>query len=97
MATVDDPITYRDAMTELQEIVTRLRDTVDVDVDDLVKDVARAKKLIDFCGSKIKKADVAIKTIVADLRAEDIQEVPDFPEPALTAPPANIENDIIPF
>jgi hypothetical protein len=54
---------------ELQKIVTGLRNTEDVDVDELVTDVARAKEPIDYCGGKIKRADVAIKAIVGELQA----------------------------
>jgi exodeoxyribonuclease VII small subunit len=67
MAEINQSPSYREAMAELQKIVTRLRNTENVDVDDLVKDVARAKYLIDFCGEKIKRADAEIKTIVGDL------------------------------
>lgn len=61
-------MTYRQAMGELKTIVDRLRDGEDVDVDELVVDVARAKELIDFCGAKVKKADAAIKGIVSELQ-----------------------------
>jgi exodeoxyribonuclease VII small subunit len=63
-------MTYRQAMAELTGIVNRLRDSENVDVDELVMDVARAKELIDFCGGKIKKADTAIKGIVSELQTE---------------------------
>jgi exodeoxyribonuclease VII small subunit len=68
MADLQEPPNYRDAMTELQSIVNRLRETEDIDVDELVRDVARAKELIDYCDSKIKRADTAIKTIVSQLQ-----------------------------
>jgi exodeoxyribonuclease VII small subunit len=64
-------MTYRQAMGELKTIVDRLRDNNDVDVDDLVADVARAKELIDFCGAKVKKADATIKGIVAELQTAE--------------------------
>src|SRR4051812_24107613 len=77
MAKADDdnnqPRSYREAMAELQDILERLRGSDDVDVDELVKDVARAKQLLDFCGGKIKRADAAIKTIVAELQAGQAQ------------------------
>lgn len=60
--------TYRQAMAELKTIVARLRDGEDVDVDELVADVSRAKELIDFCGEKVKKADATIKGIVSQLQ-----------------------------
>lgn len=64
-------MTYRQAVAELTGIVNRLRDSEDVDVDELVTDVARAKELIHFCDGKIKKADAAIKGIVSELQADD--------------------------
>jgi exodeoxyribonuclease VII small subunit len=64
-------MTYRQAMGELRTIVDRLRDGEDVDVDELVADVARAKELIDFCGAKVKKASAAIKGIVAELQTAE--------------------------
>ena len=64
-------MTYRQAMGELKTIVARLRDGEDVDVDELVADVARAKELIDFCGTKVKKADATIKGIVAELQTAE--------------------------
>jgi exodeoxyribonuclease VII small subunit len=64
-------MTYRQAMGELKNIVERLRDGEDVDVDELVADVARAKELIDFCGAKVKKADATIKGIVAELQTAE--------------------------
>jgi exodeoxyribonuclease VII small subunit len=70
---INESLSYREAMDELQQIVARLRETENVDVDDLVKDVARAKELIDYCGGKIKRADTAIKTIVGELQASDTQ------------------------
>ena len=39
-------MTYRQAMGELKTIVERLRDGEDIDVDELVADVGRAKELI---------------------------------------------------
>ncbi len=64
-------MTYRQAMGELKTIGERLRDGEDVDVDELVADVARAKELIDFCGAKVKKADATIKGIVAKLHTTE--------------------------
>ena len=64
-------MTYRQAMRELKTVVDRLRDGDDVDVDELVADVARAKELIGFCGAKVKKADATIKGIVAELQTAE--------------------------
>ena len=81
------PQTYREAMNELQEIVDRLRQTEDIDVDDLVKDVTRAKELIDFCGGKIQKAQVQIEKIVGELReSEEGEEEPEPKAPSVDTP-----------
>lgn len=65
-------LTYRQAMDELKRIVERLREAEDVDVDELLRDVSRAKALIDFCGSRIHHADVQIQNVLQGLRsAED--------------------------
>jgi exodeoxyribonuclease VII small subunit len=81
-----DQQTYREAMAELKEIVERLKHGEDVDVDDLVRDVARAKELIDYCGAKVKKADAAIKGIVAELQvAERTVAAPPKPPSAKVA------------
>ena len=84
----DQPKSYREAMGELEEILGRLRGSDDVDVDELVKDVARAKHLLDFCGAKIRRADAAIKTIVAELQAGQGQ-----PGPAEAAPGTGDDDD----
>lgn len=62
--------TYREAMDELQQIVMRLREADDVDVDELLRDVSRAKALIDFCGDKIRRADVQIQNVLRALRSD---------------------------
>lgn len=61
------PQTYREAMQELQEIVRRLRETEDLDVDELVRDVTRARELLDFCDGKIERAGVVLRQIVTQM------------------------------
>ncbi len=68
MSKLTRDLTYRQAMDELQQIVGRLRDTQDVDVDELLRDVSRAKTLIDFCGSKIRHAGVQIQNVLHSLQ-----------------------------
>jgi hypothetical protein len=81
-------------MGELKRIVERLKSGEDVDVDDLVSDVAKAKELIDYCGAKVKKADAAIKGIVAELQTAELA-VASPPKPP-SAKAAN-DGDDIPF
>ena len=64
-------MTYRQAMGELKNHRGTSTGRKDVDVDELVVDVARAKELIDFCGAKVKKADAAIKGIVSELQTAE--------------------------
>jgi exodeoxyribonuclease VII small subunit len=98
MATATKPLTYREAMGELQGIVDRLRDTEDIDVDDLVTDVSRAKELITFCGGKIKRADAAIKTIVQELQADGNAQAADTEdEPPAPATVCTAQVEDIPF
>jgi exodeoxyribonuclease VII small subunit len=70
------PPTYREAMKELQEIVRKLRETQDLDVDELVADVTRARDLLDFCDGKIARADVVLQEIVAQLEQRSECEAP---------------------
>jgi exodeoxyribonuclease VII small subunit len=98
MATATSTPTYREAMGELQNIVDRLRDTEDIDVDDLVTDVARAKELITFCGGKIKRADAAIQTIVQELQADGTAKTADAEEePAASETVQPVQAEDIPF
>lgn len=98
MAATTKQLTYRDAMGELQGIVDRLRDSEDIDVDDLVNDVSRAKELIGFCGGKIKRADAAIKTIVQELQADGNAQPADVEEePADTGTVSAAQGEDIPF
>ena len=74
-----DPIeslTYLQASEELRQIVDGLQKAQDIDVDDLMAQVDRAKKLIDFCGAKIKRAEVHVSSVLDELQ-------PDKPEVAV--------------
>lgn len=87
-------LSYRNAMSELSQIMGRLKEAEDVDVDELVRDVARAKELIQFCDGKIRNADAEIKTIVSELAP-----VPDPDGPAFGEEDASPrrESEDIPF
>ena len=63
-----DGIAYTAAVAELEALLTALeRDDVDVDVDQLAADVARAADLIRVCRARIERARVDVERIVADL------------------------------
>ncbi len=55
---------YVDALNELRELVERL--STEQDIDQLAKEVGRAKELIDFCRSRISYAELEINQILSD-------------------------------
>ncbi|MEC9476246.1 MAG: exodeoxyribonuclease VII small subunit [Planctomycetota bacterium] len=64
---------YRDATREIDEILKRIDDAEQVDVDALADDVERAAKLLEICGDKLKAAEVRVRE-VSDRLAEDEDE-----------------------
>jgi exodeoxyribonuclease VII small subunit len=71
-----ESLTYLQASEELRQIVDGLQKAQDIDVDDLMAQVDRAKQLIDFCGAKIKRAEVHVSSVLDELQ-------PDEPEVAV--------------
>ncbi len=69
-----EEMTYLEASQELQQIVEGLQRTQDIDVDVLMEKVDRAKQLIEFCGQKIKKAEVHVKSVLDELRTDGPEE-----------------------
>lgn len=71
-----DPVPegYRAAVEELEAILRVIED-VDVDVDVLADNVARAAALIDWCRDRIVAARDAVEEATADLTVRD--DVPD--------------------
>jgi exodeoxyribonuclease VII small subunit len=61
-----DPISYADAVAELEAIVARLEEA-DVDVDVLAGRVARAAELITICRDRIAATRLEVERIVGDL------------------------------
>lgn len=64
-----DSLTYFQAMTELRELVERLSN--EQDIDQLAREVSRAKILIDFCRSRIASAELEINQILTDESGEE--------------------------
>ncbi len=60
---------YVDALNELRELVERL--STEQDIDQLAKEVGRAKELIDFCRSRISYAELEINQILSDDASEE--------------------------
>ncbi len=57
-------LSYVDALNELRVLVERLSN--EQDIDQLAKEVSRAKVLIDFCRSRISNAEIEINQILSD-------------------------------
>ena len=71
-------LTYLQASEELRQIVDGLQKAQDIDVDDLMAQVDRAKQLIDFCGAKIKRAEVHVSSVLDELQPEKSEVVVPF-------------------
>ena len=54
---------YNDALGELKEILENIRGQ-NIDVDQLVTKVKRARELIDICEQKIKKAKMEVEEVI---------------------------------
>lgn len=68
-----EPVSYRDALSELEGILEAIEEE-QVDVDDLAVKVKRAAELIKLCRSRIEAASIAVEAIVEELEpgAEDV-------------------------
>ena len=63
-ATAEAPA-FRDALDELEAILGRIEE--DLDVDRLAEELRRAAYLLDVCRGKIRKAEVEVTQIVQNL------------------------------
>lgn len=61
----DEELTYSQALDELRAIHTRLR-ADDVDVDNLLSDVARASELLEFCQTRITTVGEQLEVVLSD-------------------------------
>ena len=64
MSTIPANMKYEDALAQLQDILNEL-EKKEVSVDELTKKVATAKKLVDFCQTKLTKTEKEIAKIIA--------------------------------
>lgn len=63
---------FRDALEELEAILARIEE--DLDVDRLAEELRRAAYLLEVCRGKIRKAEVEVTQIVQNL--EERREEP---------------------
>lgn len=61
-----DEITYKDALLELEGILSAIEEE-QVDVDDLAVKVKRSAELIRLCRSRIEAATVEVEAVVQDI------------------------------
>jgi len=61
-----DELSYREALTELEEILAAIEEE-QVDVDDLALKVRRSADLIRLCRSRIEAATIAVEEIVEEM------------------------------
>ena len=61
---------YREALQELEQIISSLENE-EVDVDELAEKVKRARELIDFLKSKLKKVQDEVQNTLNDLDDHD--------------------------
>ena len=64
--TSDVPLSFRDAMEELEGILERIEGE-EIDIDRLAAELRRAAQLLDLCRGKIRKAEVEVTQIVQSL------------------------------
>lgn len=56
-------LSYKEAMAEIEEIVTKLEDN-QLDVDELSEKVKRVSQLIAFCKSKLHDTETEVENIL---------------------------------
>jgi len=62
-----EEITYREALAELEDILSSI-ESEQVDVDDLAIKVKRSAELIRLCRSRINAASVQVEAVVRDMK-----------------------------
>ncbi len=65
-----EEITYREALTELEDILSAIEGE-QVDVDDLAIKVKRSAELIRLCRGRIDAAAVEVEAVVQDMEPGD--------------------------
>jgi exodeoxyribonuclease VII small subunit len=68
--TGDTPLSFREAMDELEGILERIEGE-EIDIDRLAEELRRAAVLLDVCRGKIRKAEVEVTQIVQSLEGPE--------------------------
>ena len=63
----DDGLTYRAAAAEIEDILEKIDDESEVDIDELASRVERASKLIGFCFDRLKGAEQRVTKVTEEL------------------------------
>lgn len=65
-----EEITYKDALAELESILSAIEDE-QVDVDELAVKVKRSAELIRLCRSRIDAAEIQVEAVVNEMESGD--------------------------
>ena len=65
MTTIPKDMKYEEALAKIEDIVSEL-EKKEVSVDELVKRVEFAKKLVDFCQEKLTRKEKEIEKIIEE-------------------------------
>lgn len=72
MANSDDNLTYSDAVSELEQIITEMEDA-SIGVDELTEKVRRASLLLQFCRNKLTATEQEVNNILKSFDKEQDQ------------------------
>ena len=62
-----EEISYREALSELEGLLTELEEE-QVDIDELAVKVRRSAELIRLCRSRIEAANIEVESVVGEMR-----------------------------
>ncbi len=68
---------YKEASEEIDEILRRIEDNAQLDVDALADDVERAAELLQICGDKLQAAEVRVQEVSRKLAEESDDNSPE--------------------
>ena len=63
-------VKYSEAVKKLEEIIAKI-ESEEIDVDELSQKVKDAVELIHLCKEKIQKAELEVKKVVEDFKADN--------------------------